>query len=556
MEPARRKLVLLIVVLGVAIAALWQRQELQRLWRRTLFPMPAPILVMLPLQPTPDSAADEAFARGVTRDITARLGQIPGVKVLGRSGLTRHTEVPLDDLLRAVDASAAIIGTVSRSGDDVRIDLEIIRGKDVLSVWGGHVSGGLKDIVALEAQAASRVAAALKVNDGPSPSNERALTRQVDPKAYELHAGGQDALAREQPTEALDLFNQAAAADPTLAEAWGGIAEAIRAIDVNEGVPDDPARLARLREAAAHAVEIDPDSAQANFAKGLAAPALDDSLISLKRSTDIDTSFAIGLEALGDAVRDIDPERSLAFYGRALVADTFLETARINEASTNLLLNRWGLAQGGLLKVVHQHAPPWSLAMFPVFDFAKDSLGDALADLMIKTPMLRERPYSLAQLVQTLARQHKTEEALKEGAALLERFPDDCEGRAAYAGVLADAGRAPEAQEIAAPLLARAEGENVRGSALRCAVLAAAGLGDAARTAAILERIESREEWLRAWSFARLGQSGRLLLMGHTYPLTKVVGEPALAPVRARFDTAAEAKRLAIREFLGPVAYQ
>jgi hypothetical protein len=221
-----------------------------------------------------------------------------------------------------------------------------------------------------------------------------------------------------------------------------------------------------------------------------------------------------------------------------------------------LLLNRWGQSRGELLRLTFEYAPPWSLGMFPVLDLAQDKYGDAIADLMVKTPALRERPYFLAQLVQVLAGSQKMSDALEEATALTERFPDFCEGRALLAGVLADQGKSAEAGAAAQPLLADAADGNPRASQLRCAAMAAAALGDAAATAEILDRISAREEYRRGWAFARFGQSGRLLLMGHMYPWTKVAGAPAVVAARERMDTLLEQLRQNISVQLGPVAYQ
>lgn len=547
-----RKVALLLLALLIAGSA-WQRDALMRVWRRTTGPVPAPLIMVYPLE---SSGEEPYFGNGLTEDLVARLGQTPGLKVFGRSGASRFKAFPLQTVASTLDVSAALTGTASRSGDRVTLTLELIAVKDQASFWAGRFSGDMKDIVAIETRAAGEVAGALRVEHTPTASDARALSRKVDPRAYDLHLRGQDALASLHATEALTFFAQAAAADPTLVEALAGIVVAARDVNVNEGIPDDPGRTAQVRAAAAQASQLDPDFPPVNLAMGLASASLDEALDSLKGAIDRDPTYARALEALGDEVRDADPDRALAFYGRALVADPFLETAHINNAATMLLLNRWGLALGELLRIEIELAPPWSLGMFPVFDFAKDSYRDALADLMLKTPPLRERPYFLAQLVETLALSRKTAEALEEATALTARFPDFCEGHALLAAVLTDAGKPAEARQVAQPIIAAAEGANARVSQLRCAATATAGLGDGEHTAAILDRILSNESLLRSWSFARFGQSGRLLLMGHMYPWRKIVDLPRIAGARARFDTTFEQQRADIRAKLGPVAYQ
>ena len=166
-----------------------------RAWRRTTGPVPAPLIMVYPLEST---GANPYFGNGLTEDLVARLGQVPGVKIFGRSGARRFKAFPLQTVANKLDVSAALTGTASRSGDRVTLTLELTAVKDQASFWAGSFSGDMKDIVAIETRAAGEVADALRVEHTPTASDTRALSRKVDPRAYDLHLRGQDALASLQ----------------------------------------------------------------------------------------------------------------------------------------------------------------------------------------------------------------------------------------------------------------------------------------------------------------------------------------------------------------------
>jgi TolB-like protein len=550
-----RRLALPAIICALLLIGWWQRSAIQQTWRRITGPLPAPVLVVFPLEPAGSEASDSAFANGLSQDLIARLGRTRGFTVLGRAGAGRLRGQDIGRIAYDVDAAAALTGTVRRSGQSVAIALELFAVSDRVStsIWSDEFSGDSADIVALETEAVEAIATVFGIEPGPVSAQ---ANRPIDPSAFDAYLQGQAALAERRHKDAVAFFETAAAADDTLADAHAALVLALRAVNVDEGIPDDPARTARMQAAARRAYELAPDLPQANLAMGLASASLEEALARLHRAIELDPSHAIALEALGDEVRDFDPERGIAFYGRALVADPFLETSRINHATTLLLLNRWGLTRGELLRTTWEHAPAWGLAMYPVLDLAQGSHMDAMADLVLKTPKFRERSYFLALYIAALAGAGKTTEALQEATTLTKQFPESCEGHALLAAVLLDLGKSAEARQTAQPLLEAGGDENARASALRCAASAAAALGDGEQTAAILDRIMSREDLLRSWSFSRFGQSGRLVLMGNIYPWTKVVNLPAVVAARERMNALFEQRRTAIAAQLGPIAYR
>jgi serine/threonine-protein kinase len=86
-SAARRRavfgwLVVLLLLAAIAAVAWFERAPLQRLWRRTLGPAPAPVIAVVPFDTNPSQTFSAA---GLAEDLISRLGQTPGLKVIGRS---------------------------------------------------------------------------------------------------------------------------------------------------------------------------------------------------------------------------------------------------------------------------------------------------------------------------------------------------------------------------------------------------------------------------------------------------------------------------------------
>src|SRR5262249_34974675 len=166
-------------------------------------------------------------------------------------------------------------------------------------IWSQQYTHEVKDIFAVQAHIADEVAGALRLKLQPTAASARAAARTVEPKAYDLYARGRQAVAERRTADAIKLYEGAIAADPGLAEAFAGIAEAIEYAAIVQGRGYDAAARQRLRAAADRAYQLDPDAPSSNLAKALATSALAEALGYLRRAIEIDPSYAEGLHQIG-----------------------------------------------------------------------------------------------------------------------------------------------------------------------------------------------------------------------------------------------------------------
>jgi TolB-like protein/predicted Ser/Thr protein kinase len=542
----------LVVLAALGAAAWWQRAAVERLWRRTMGPAPAPVIAVIPLELSGSDPSQMFFADGLTEDLITRLGQTPGLKVIGRSATRNLRGRAPRDVARELGAAVVLTGSVRPSAEGVKVSLELIDPADGTAMWSGQYTRDVKNIFAVQAAIAADVAAALRVRLEPTASSARASARLVDRKAYELYLRGQDAMAHRRTTDAMQHFESAIAADEGLAEAFAGLAVAVHAGVAGQGDPDDSASSLRIKTAAERAYQLDPELAQANLSMGLATGSLSEALKYMRRSVELDASFAEAYHQIGDQIQDFAPEDAIAFYRRALELDSSLYVSRGDIATALMTQGRWDEAHREMANVpVNPDTVFWRSGMLQKIALAQHHFDTALAPM--ETKAFRATPMAWSTQVVALRMADRPVDALQEAELLASKVPSSCEGRALLAGLRLERGMGAAARQLANPIAQAAAGESAHPAALRCAALMAAALNDADQTAAILDRISGREAWLRYWAMNISGNMGSGMLAGRVYPWTNVADAPPFVAARLRMQEAYARERAVSRRVLAGV---
>jgi TolB-like protein len=321
-RPARRPTgawtVALLLVAALGAGAWYGRAPLQRIWRHSLGPPPAPVIAVIPFDTDPSQIF---LADGLADDLTTRMGQTPGLKVVGRSTSRAYRGRPPRDVARELRAGVVLNGSVRPAGDTVNLSLALIDPSDGTAIWSAQYTRDVKEIFAMQAQVADEVAQALRVTLTPTPASARAASRLVDPRAYEFYLRGRQAVADRRLPYGIALFERAIAADAGLGEAFAGLAGALRLQIGLNSTADDSAHRERMLVAAKRAYELDPDLPAANVAMGLVSTALADTLKYFRRAIEIDPSYAEAYGLIGEAVNGFDAEQGSAFLVKSRSLD-------------------------------------------------------------------------------------------------------------------------------------------------------------------------------------------------------------------------------------------
>jgi TolB-like protein len=532
-----RRTIVATALFACAAGAWIEREPIRRQWHRAFGSAPAPMIAVFPLELVGGDPSQIYFADGLTEDLISRLGQTPGLKVLGRSGTRAYRGRAPREVARELGASVALTGSLQPSGDTARLTVELIDPDEGTHLWDAQYTLDVKDVFAVQARIAKDVAAALHLPPQPSAASVRAESRLVDPRAYDLYLRGRQAAAQHRPPDAITLYEQAIGVDAGLTEAFAGLAEALQ---LRAGFGGESADAVRLQTAAERAYQLDEDSPQANLAMGLTKDSLAETLRFMRRAIEVDPSFAEVYQQIGDQIQDFAPELSVAFYKRSLALDPRLSVGHSDLAVSYLLLNRHADARA-------EPAVRAGIAQLNI-DLDERRYEAAISDLR-KMPDLRTAAPLWNTFVVVLESSGHRDDALREGVELVVRFPS-CESRAHVAGLRLEHGQTVAARRMSDAILREAASDSATPAALRCGARAAAAMKQTAPLAAILDRIASKEDRLRYWAREINGETGSMLLKGRAYPFAGVVDSASIADARARLEAAYVREREVARDAL------
>jgi TolB-like protein/Tfp pilus assembly protein PilF len=220
-------------------------------------------VVVLPFDDLAGDPDQEYFAHGMSEELRSALGRLPTIRVIGRTTATvaKKQGMDVEQIGRALGATAVVEGTVRRSKGRVRIALQMSGTKHGASLWSDTYDRTYEDIFKLQEEIAVDVAAALDLRLRAAAT--AAPTESFE--AYDAYLTGRHLLGRqtnESMAAAAEYFERAVRADPNFALAWSGLSD-LSSLVWTVGFSRDPALVERAIEAANRAVAADPESAEA-----------------------------------------------------------------------------------------------------------------------------------------------------------------------------------------------------------------------------------------------------------------------------------------------------
>jgi serine/threonine protein kinase/tetratricopeptide (TPR) repeat protein len=247
---------MLTVAAGLGAVAVWWTPE-------------TPTVAVLPFTNLGGEPDSEYFVDGLTSEIIRNLSAIDGleVKSLTSSFLFKNKPRNLLEVGRQLRANFVVEGTVRRSKGKLRVDAQLIRVADDVALWSNHFDRELKDVFDIQDEISRSVINELRLKLGRGQRRYN-----TSPEAYELYLKASalvDPHSGAAMQQAIKLFEQVIARDPTFAPAYAGLVDAWATVSISQyGAAADEAN-ARMRPAADKALQIDPLLAEAHAAKGI-----------------------------------------------------------------------------------------------------------------------------------------------------------------------------------------------------------------------------------------------------------------------------------------------
>lgn len=230
-------------------------------------------IAVLPFENLSDDKENAYFADGVQDDILTNLSKIGDLKVISRTSVMPYRTKPstVREIGKALGVSSILEGSVRRSGNRVRVNVQLIDATNDKHIWAQDYDRELVDVFAIQTDLAQKIAGELQAKLSPAEKEnmQRKPTENGEAylafvRAHDLHTSSYEDM--DKLKEAEKLYARAIELDPKFAlayarysylESWMG-----REHDETRERPE------KARGLAQHALELQPDLPEAHLAMG------------------------------------------------------------------------------------------------------------------------------------------------------------------------------------------------------------------------------------------------------------------------------------------------
>ena len=229
---------------------------------------PVKSIAVLPFENLSHDPDNAYFAEGIKDELLARLSKVADLKVISIRSTDQLKGSPddLTQIARKFGVANILAGSVQRSSDQVRVNVQLVKGETNAHLWADTFDRKTDGYFAIESDVAKTIAEKLQAK--LTGSEERALSIKptADSEAHQLYLQGRYLWNRrtgQNLKKALSYFQQAVEKDPNYALAYTGIADSCALIPVyGAGTPKD--YYPRAKAAAEKALQLDDTLAEAH----------------------------------------------------------------------------------------------------------------------------------------------------------------------------------------------------------------------------------------------------------------------------------------------------
>jgi len=253
---------LLLMTLSLAIYRM-RHQELSAFDDRTI--------AVLPFEDMSPGKDQEYFADGLADELLTDLAKIPELRVSARTSSFqfRNKGEDLRSIAKKLNVHSILEGGVRKSGNRVRITVQLIDAVGGFHLWSESYDRELVDIFAVQAEIAHAVAEALKVSLLQSKPAPQSMAAQ-DAEAYNAYLQGRyfsERRNREDVQKGIQYYEQSLELNPNSARTWASLAEAHMHLADSSYIPVEVG-YGKAREETERALALDPNLAKAHQCMG------------------------------------------------------------------------------------------------------------------------------------------------------------------------------------------------------------------------------------------------------------------------------------------------
>src|SRR5437588_1081529 len=272
---ARKRWILLTVSLVLLAAVVAAFVAVSRRATRSSSVASEKSIAILPFENRSEDKANAYFADSIQDEILTRLSKIAGLKAIARTSTQHYKSAPenLPEIARQLGVAHVLEGSVQKSGDAVRVNVQLIRAATDSHLWADTFDRKLTDIFSVESEIAKAVADQLQAK--LTGREEQAVNAKPtdNPEAYDAYLRGLAYMLKTQITTASALgarkyLTEAVRLDPKFALAWALLSYNNARGYITWMLQPTLALREETRQAAETALALQPNLGEAVLAKG------------------------------------------------------------------------------------------------------------------------------------------------------------------------------------------------------------------------------------------------------------------------------------------------
>ncbi len=232
-------------------------------------------VAVLPFENLSHDPDNAYFADGIQEEILTRLAKIADLKVISRTSTQHYKSAPenLPEIAKQLGVAHILEGSVQKSGDAVRVNVQLIKAANDSHLWADTFDRKLTDIFSVESEVAKAIADQLRAHLSGLEEQVIAAKPTDDPEAYDAYLRGlayslKTASTTANAIGAQKYLREAVRLDPKFALSWA----LLSLVDSNGyrtlALQPTDALREEARQAAETALTLQPNLGEAVVAKG------------------------------------------------------------------------------------------------------------------------------------------------------------------------------------------------------------------------------------------------------------------------------------------------
>src|SRR5437879_365549 len=243
-------------------------------WQSTLV-APEKSIAVLPFENRSREPDNAYFADGIQDEILTRLSKIADLKVISRTSTQHYKSAPenLPEIARQLGVAHILEGSVQKSGDAVRVNVQLIKAANDSHLWADTYDRRLTDLVSVESEVAKAIADQLRVHLTGQEEQVIAAKPTDNPEAYDFYLRGlaytlKTAATPANAIAAQNYLREAVRLDPKFALSWALLSYVDARGYLTATLQPTVALREEARQAAETALTLQPNLGEAVLAKG------------------------------------------------------------------------------------------------------------------------------------------------------------------------------------------------------------------------------------------------------------------------------------------------